>query len=384
MNLKTHLKISLIIATLSAFISCSKDEAEVSSHPTLDQIQLTTLPADSFMLGSARLNAESNLDFHNFQAGFLLGTQPSLTIGSSTFYSASFNHLSKRFSFRSAGLQPATIYYARAVVKNSAGEVNYGNEVSFSLPENVYRLDSIRNISPESFRVYGTITGGSASPDESGAYIATHPNPGPSDLRINVNSAFDDFTVFASRIPSIQYGTTYYIRAYQIRGGIEYTTNAIAFKPVGYTSASGGYVFFDKGNLSDGWRYLELAPDTLDAGPVNWGCHGTFINGLAGGIGNGYLDNATILSQCIATTSGAYSAANANIGGNSGWHLPTLEEAEMMQQLDMGPINFPLIEIMTSEQETAGLCTAYNMFFGERETRSKNFVGLKVWPIRRY
>ena len=34
---------------------------------------------------------------------------------------------------------------------------------------------------------------------------------------------------------------------------------------------AGGWVFFDKGDYSGGWRYLEAAPEGL--GDVEWGCY---------------------------------------------------------------------------------------------------------------
>ncbi|MCL2043481.1 MAG: FlgO family outer membrane protein [Treponema sp.] len=67
---------------------------------------------------------------------------------------------------------------------------------------------------------------------------------------------------------------------------------------VGELGPSGGYVFFDKGSYSDGWRYLEAAPDSAE-----------FSTGF---------NNAE-------TRAGAL-----NINGNTGWRLPTREELNRM------------------------------------------------------
>jgi len=41
---------------------------------------------------------------------------------------------------------------------------------------------------------------------------------------------------------------------------------------------AGGYIFYDKGSVSDGWRYMEAAPS--DQSPdAPWGCFGTLIPG---------------------------------------------------------------------------------------------------------
>ena len=54
---------------------------------------------------------------------------------------------------------------------------------------------------------------------------------------------------------------------------------------IGVSGPAGGVIFYDKGYESDGWRYLEAAPDNCDNGiapTTTWGCSGTAIDGADG------------------------------------------------------------------------------------------------------
>ena len=61
---------------------------------------------------------------------------------------------------------------------------------------------------------------------------------------------------------------------------------------------AGGYVFYDKGNNSDGWQYLEAAPADTEFN-ADW---------------------STAIQRC----------KELNVSGISGWRLPTKEELDLM------------------------------------------------------
>jgi len=49
---------------------------------------------------------------------------------------------------------------------------------------------------------------------------------------------------------------------------------------------AGGYVFYEKGSVSDGWRYLEAAPASSEFN-AQWGAYGKDVSGTLTGIGTG-------------------------------------------------------------------------------------------------
>jgi hypothetical protein len=82
------------------------------------------------------------------------------------------------------------------------------------------------------------------------------------------------------------------------RGVTRVDFSTISVLTVGSTGPSGGIVFFDKGSVTDGWRYLEAAPASTEF-EATW-------------------DNA--ISRC----------RNLNYGGFNNWRLPTREELDLM------------------------------------------------------
>jgi len=99
---------------------------------------------------------------------------------------------------------------------------------------------------------------------------------------------------------------------------------------IGATGPGGGLVFFDKGYVSDGWRYLEAAPS--DQSGLPW-YNGEHINIETGkGIGSGKANTAAIVA---AQGPGSYAAslcANLSGSGYSDWFLPSTDELYLMYQ----------------------------------------------------
>ncbi|NCC64554.1 MAG: hypothetical protein EOM15_07850, partial [Spirochaetia bacterium] len=58
---------------------------------------------------------------------------------------------------------------------------------------------------------------------------------------------------------------------------------------IGDRGPASGIVFYDKGEYSDGWRYLEVAPVEVER-PLQWGTYDTFVEATQSHKGSG-LEN---------------------------------------------------------------------------------------------
>jgi hypothetical protein len=98
---------------------------------------------------------------------------------------------------------------------------------------------------------------------------------------------------------------------------------------VGDIGPAGGLIFYDKGSYSDGWRYLEAAPNDQSTGiPWSTGSNIDIKTGTAVGTGKANTD-AIIAAQ----GSGNYAASlckNLSINGFSDWFLPSKDELALM------------------------------------------------------
>ncbi|MCU0849218.1 MAG: DUF1566 domain-containing protein [Spirochaetes bacterium] len=98
---------------------------------------------------------------------------------------------------------------------------------------------------------------------------------------------------------------------------------------IGDKGPAGGWIFYDKGKTSDGWRYLEAAP--ADQGTVKWGCYEQSISGASGtGIGTGRSNTRAIVNGCGEAGLAAKLCADFRGGGKSDWFLPSKDELNLM------------------------------------------------------
>jgi len=108
----------------------------------------------------------------------------------------------------------------------------------------------------------------------------------------------------------------------------------ISFNPkpyaLGDTGPAGGLVFYDKGSMSDGWRYLEAAPSNQSTG-IQWYNGNSVVTGAtATGAGSGRANTSTIISK---QGTGNYAAALCDklvLGGFDDWFLPSKDELNLM------------------------------------------------------
>ncbi len=96
---------------------------------------------------------------------------------------------------------------------------------------------------------------------------------------------------------------------------------------IGDLGPAGGIVFYDKGSISDGWRYLEAAPSDLS--DYKWGYTVTSVTtGTAIGTGESNTE-AIVAAMEAANFTEDYAAkacADYSSGGKDDWFLPSKDE----------------------------------------------------------
>jgi hypothetical protein len=101
---------------------------------------------------------------------------------------------------------------------------------------------------------------------------------------------------------------------------------------VGDRGPAAGWVFYDKGYYSNGWRYLEAAPLELEftakPGPLNK------FRGTESGLGYGKQNTAKIVEYIRVTnirdTCAAQMCAQLEFNGFKDWFLPSKDELNLM------------------------------------------------------
>lgn len=102
---------------------------------------------------------------------------------------------------------------------------------------------------------------------------------------------------------------------------------------IGDTGPAGGLVFYDKGNNSSGWRYLEAAPVEAEFQAV-WSVWGIKVESTQGNIGSGRRNTQIIVEKLKQTAgeweSAALKADSLIFNGFDDWFLPSITELDQM------------------------------------------------------
>lgn len=97
---------------------------------------------------------------------------------------------------------------------------------------------------------------------------------------------------------------------------------------------AGGWIFYDKGSYSDGWRYLEAAP--IDQTLRSWGFGYSVVGADGTAIGTGKQNTLDIIAGDAQPNKAADECANYSIvnGGVTydDWFLPSLDELNQMYE----------------------------------------------------
>lgn len=183
---------------------------------------------------------------------------------------------------------------------------------------------------------------------------------------------------------------------------------------IGAKGPASGLVFYDKGDYSDGWRYLEAAPERWSGSPYDpkaqWGAFPFSMNGaqLGTDFGTG-LENSehiTIYNRHIQTNretydqlpeaekvfssfhDGSVAAAvclDAVINGFDDWYLPSQDELVLMRESlykhDLGSFQADLYWSSSMDNDRSG--TMVNFWVGATGG-SYSYNSYYIRPVRKF
>jgi hypothetical protein len=394
-------KIITILPLLLLFLNCSKDDAPVATPLpavpiNLNNISLTTKVPTNVSLTSAVGGGVASIQLmgqgSNYTFGVCYGLSPNPAyfdgISETT---VSYEQTSGNYSTQFYDLVPGKTYYVRAFVRDET-TIKYGNQVTFNSTTAV-TTDIVKNITSRSFEVSITVPNSiTETVDSRGICYSTASNPtinndglsAPTGGTGTVSISFIDNYFYTLLNPN----TVYYLRSYVYVDGEYYYGNEVTFKTTGYIGGSGSYVFFDKGETTNGWRYLEVAPNLVNYTNTVWGCPTTFISGLQEGIGTGLENTNAIIAACNYANVVANVAKNASINNKTDWFLPSIDELKALYHLKAdGVITIsPSNGIWSSTQVSANQAKKMHFSDGSVANALKNgsYNSAEILPIRRF
>jgi hypothetical protein len=104
---------------------------------------------------------------------------------------------------------------------------------------------------------------------------------------------------------------------------------------IGDTGPAGGIIFYDKGNNSGGWRYLEAAPANTDRGDnTGFPSHRSYSEITDRSLGAGLRNTSTYLEKLrinnVTGVTAPWICDTLVCNGYDDWYLPSLDELLLM------------------------------------------------------
>jgi hypothetical protein len=157
---------------------------------------------------------------------------------------------------------------------------------------------------------------------------------------------------------------------------------------IGDTGPAGGIIFLDKGNFSDGWRYMEAAPSGNEFKSQWSNKRRTRVDSTMTTVGSGMLNTQAmvdILNREKEYNCAAQLCAATEINGYKGWFLPSKDELDLMYKnlKARGLGGFRDEDYWSSSQDGKSDGSCQNFKNGRQHGRDKDNTYL-VRPIRAF
>ncbi|WP_336664754.1 hypothetical protein [Elizabethkingia meningoseptica] len=367
----------------SRSVTDSPDEKPVvaESNP-----KITTLYPDDFGVVNATLGGEikerGNAKIIKKGVCWSIGGDP--VIENNNYKEDRVNSDGKFYFALTNELKPATKYFVRAYYETEKGIV-YGNTISFTTgATSTIKLPV--NIMPTSVTLRGEVVQVDTERRTVGFVYGTKPSPTINDNRITKDiygSAGYELILDSGLKPN----TVYYVRGFVVNKNGEYSyTEEKQFHTTGYLGLARGYVVYDKGETTDGWRYLETGPD-LSIATVKWGTADKSVPDTSSDLGKGLGNTEKIALSFPQSESAGRICYNIIAHGFSDWFLPSSDELVItMQALRSLNININSRQWTSTEKDRL---SAYSVIYKETTktfevsgAQKESFLGML--PIRRY
>jgi hypothetical protein len=218
---------------------------------------------------------------------------------------------------------------------------------------------AVSNLTSTTLSSGGSITsdGGSAITAR-GICWSTNQNPTIADSKTSDGTGIGSFISSIDRLSAL---ATYHLRAYATNSiGTSYGNDLIFTTlnfSVGEIGPAGGFIFYDKGILSDGWRFLEVNPIDVSS-DFGMGCYCTSIPGTSDIIGAGIVNTAQWILAGCGNNDFLIKTKNYTLNGYKDWFIPSKDELNQIYlNLKVHGIgNFTLDQYWSSSPASYGSC----------------------------
>jgi len=147
-------------------------------------------------------------------------------------------------------------------------------------------------------------------------------------------------TTTSTTLKGLIWNSTYYVWISVTEGGTEGIKSEVKSKKLkelsgsvlGQTGPGGGIIFYDKGEFSDGWQYLEVAPASTEF-KAEWSSYRENVPGTREEVGMGKSNTQILVNYLLKKGERGKAAqlcTSLNYNGYDDWFLPSKDELNFM------------------------------------------------------